>query len=641
MTPPNLNDLAAQPQQLRRALEAADAATLMLVLVQFTGDESWLERAREFIKGPMDYQENMPPELARQIRDAVYNTLLEYAREHRPLPPVPAGDRLQKMLSTAAGEPVSKDYADLMYEELVAEDQGYRGLEWRQQPPRAKLDDFHVVIIGAGMSGLCAAIRLREADIKFTVVEKNDAVGGTWYENTYPGCGVDIPNHFYSYSFEPNHDWSRFFSKRDELWDYFEDVADRYELRQSICFNTEVEAATFNDDDNLWHLTTRDKQGGTAQLHANAVISAVGALNRPKLPNIPGLEDFTGPTMHTAQWDPDFDWRGKRVALIGTGASGQQVGPNIAADVANLTVFQRSPHWVVPNPNYFAKVSDAKKWVLANVPYYARWYRFQLFWGFADGLHPALQVDHDWPDQKRSINRINDRHRRFMERYIHTEIGGNPDLLAKVIPNYPPYGKRILIDNHWYRMLTRDNVDLVTEPIERIVADGIRTTDGITWPADALVLATGFHASRMLWPMQVTGRNGRDLRDLWGEDDARAYLGTTVPGFPNFFILLGPNTGLAHGGNQIFMTECQVRYVMLALRELIESGQKTMDVREPVYRAYNKTVDHKHEDMVWTHPGMDNWYRNQAGRVFAISPWRLVEFWRMTAQLDPDKYHFQ
>lgn len=641
MTGYNSDALAAQPERLRAALESADAATLMLVLVQLTGDESWLERTREFIKGPMDYQEKIPPELAAEIRETVATALLEFALSGRALPAIPEGAQLQRMLSAAAGEPVDKDYADLMYEELVAEEQGYRGLEWRGEPPRDALENFHVIIIGAGMSGLCAAIRLQEAGIKFTVLEKNAAVGGTWYENTYPGCGVDIPNHFYSYSFEPNHDWSRFFSKRDELWDYFEDVADRYGLRQFIRFNTEVESATFDEDHNLWRVTTRNQQGEATQLQANAVISAVGALNRPKLPDIPGLDDFNGPAMHTAQWDPDFDWRGQRVALIGTGASGQQVGPNIAEDVQNLTVFQRSPHWVVPNPNYFAKVSEAKKWVLANVPFYARWYRFQLFWGFADGLHPALQVDRQWPDQKRSINRINDRHRQFMERYIHAEIGDNPELLAKVIPDYPPYGKRILIDNHWYRMLTRDNVNLVTEPIERIVADGIRTADGKTWPADALVFATGFHASRMLWPMTVTGRNGRDLRTTWGEDDARAFLGTTVPGFPNFFILLGPNTGLAHGGNQIFMTECQVRYVMLALRELIESGQNTIDVRESVYRDYNKAVDDKHEDMVWTHPGMNNWYRNPAGRVFAISPWRLVEFWKMTAKLDPDNYHFQ
>ncbi len=249
-------------------------------------------------------------------------------------------------------------------------------------------------------------------------------------------------------------------------------------------------------------------------------------------------------------------------------------------------IFQRSPHWVVPNPNYHAGVDEGKKWALAHVPFYLRWYRFQLFWGFADGLHAALQVDPDWPQPKRSLNALNEKHRLFMERHMRRELRDRPDLLEKVIPDYPAYGKRILIDNHWFRMLKRANVDLITDPIEAIVPEGVRMKDGRLWQADALVLATGFMVCKDAAPdRRFSAADGCELHEVWGADDAKAYLGLTVPGFPNFFMLTGPNTGLAHGGNQIFMTECGVRHMMLCLRELLEGGRRSIECRPKSTRA--------------------------------------------------------
>jgi 4-hydroxyacetophenone monooxygenase len=622
---------------LRAALAAADPATLLMVLVQLTRERSWLEAARPHIHGPMSYQERMPEALRAAIRTALYNLLC--TQDPAAAPP-PDDALLRDMMSVAAGEAVRDEYVPMMREDLTQASLAARSLAWRTRPAAETLEHCPVIIIGAGMSGLAAAIQLRQAGIPFTILEKNPTVGGTWYENTYPGCGVDTPNHFYSLAFEPNHDWSHYFAKRDELWAYFERVADKYDLRPHIRFDTEVVAATFEEARALWRVTARAADGTLQECEARVLVSAVGILNRPKLPDIPGLATFAGPAFHTAQWKKDFDWRGKRVAMIGTGASGHQVGPSIAPDVAHLTIFQRSPHWVVPNPNYHLGVSDGKKWALAHIPHYLRWYRFQLFWGFADGLHAALKVDPDWPHPQRSLNGVNERHRVFMERHIHSELGDRADLAAKVIPNYPPYAKRILIDNHWYAMLRQPNVDLVTDGIETIEPAAIRTVDGKLWPADAIVFATGFQASKMLWPMHITGRDGRHLRDVWGDDDARAYLGTTVPGFPNFFILLGPNTGLAHGGNQIFMSECQVRYVMLALREFIESGARTIECRQDVHDRYNEKVDNLHENMVWTHRGANNWYRNARGRVFAVSPWRLVQYWALTSRFERQDYVF-
>jgi 4-hydroxyacetophenone monooxygenase len=264
----------------------------------------------------------------------------------------------------------------------------------------------------------------------------------------------------------------------------------------------------------------------------------------------------------------------------------------------------------------------------------------KLFWGFADGLHAALMVDPDWPHPQRALNALNEKHRRFMVWHMRKELADRPDLLEKVVPDYPAYGKRILIDNRWFKMLKRDNVDLITDAIAGIEPHGVRTRDGKLWEADALVLATGFKVSQMLGPMKIFGRHDRELHEVWGQDDARADLGLTVPGFPNFFILTGPNTGLAHGGHQIFMTECGVRHMMLSLRELYEGSHRTIECRANVYERYNREVDERHARMVWTHNGMTNWYRNRHGRVFVISPWRLVDYWKMTSRFDAAEYEF-
>lgn len=623
---------------IRIALGEADPVTLLLVLTQFTRDARLLEQAQPYISGPLNYQSSIPDELQSTICDRLTDILVEHLNNGSPLPPLPDGELLQQMLSTAAGEPVSEDYVAMMREDLNAENDDPGRLRWRQPVAPEQLAQHHTLIIGAGMSGICAAIRLREAGLPFTIIEKNDGVGGSWYENLYPGCGVDTPNHFYSYSFALNHDWTHFFARRDELWRYFEDVADRHALRDHIRFGEEVAACRFDDDRELWRVEVRRRDGSAYTIEAKTIISAVGLLNRPKIPDFEGLSNFEGPVLHTAQWDPDFDWANKRIVLIGTGASAQQAAPTIAADAAQLTIIQRSAHWVVPNPNYFAEVHDGLKWALKNVPFYARWYRFQLFWAFADGLHAALQIDPQWEDPERSVNLINARHRRFMEEYAKSKLGEASPLLAKVIPDYPPYGKRILIDNNWFAMLQRPNVALETSGVARVHPHAVELDDGTMIEADAIVAATGFRTTEVLFPMKITGRGGIDIHELWGKDDATAYLGTMVPGFPNFYTLVGPNTGLAHGGNVIFVTECQMRLVLACMREQLECGADTIDVRPAVHDAYVRDVDALHSRMVWSHRGMSNWYRNDKGRVFALLPYRLVDYWKMTTSFDPANF---
>src|SRR5581483_1725265 len=296
-------------------------------------------------------------------------------------------------------------------------------------------------------------------------------------------------------------------------------------------------------------LTLRAGDGRRERLCANVVISATGYLNRPTYPDIEGLADFAGPCLHTARWRPDVDIAGKRVAVLGTGASAMQLVPAIAGVARRVIVFQRSPQWGLPNPNQPRTVSPATQLLMRDVPFYLGWYRLRLVWNFGDRLFPALQIDPDWPHPERAVNAVNDRHRQFLTKYILAELGSRSDLAGKCVPTYPPYGKRPLLDAGWFRTVARPDVDLVTDPGEEI-------------PADVLVLATGFQNLNLLAPIEVRGRSGRTLRETWGEDDATAHLGITVPDFPNFFMLLGPNTIAGHGGSAALGIEMEVRYIM-------------------------------------------------------------------------------
>jgi 4-hydroxyacetophenone monooxygenase len=623
--------------KLRQALEVAEIVPQLMSLVHLTGQSQWLDEASPYIRGGWSFQARLPDELQRRIREKLVETLKEIAVGR--LQPVSVSEELlTRMMHTSVGQVVPPEYNAVFREEAGFDERDYRTVPWRKSISAERLASFRVLIVGAGFSGLGMAIKLQEAGIPYTIIEKNTDVGGTWLENRYPGCGVDTPCHFYSYSFAPNPEWSSFFAKRDEILQYIFDCVEKYDIRKSIRFGEEVVAANYDDTSSLWRVRTRAMDGREHELIANVFVTAVGALNRPAIPNIPGLAEFSGPCFHTAEWNAAVQLKGKRVAMIGTGASGMQTAPSIAPDVERLVIFQRSPHWAIRHPLYHANVCDHVKWVIKHVPFYVSWFRFQLFWAASDGFHRTLQVDPAWQTPELSINADNHRMREELIDYIRSKIGDRPDLLAKVIPNYPPFGKRMLRDNHWYEMLKRANVDLVTQKIDHVAPNAIVAADGASHEVDVIILATGFQAARMLGPIEIYGRQGKRLREWWGEDDPRAYLGITIPDYPNFFIIYGPNTNLAHGGSAIFHSECQIRYAMEGIRELIEQNAKSIECRREPFKAYNARVDEALERMVWAHPAMTNWYKNKHGRVVMNSPWRLVDYRNMTEHLDPADY---
>jgi 4-hydroxyacetophenone monooxygenase len=626
---------------LAEALEHASIATLMMAIVHLTGDAAILEGAiRPQRPLPGEHDGGLSADDKAAVRSMAFDALRAYRDRGCTLPPLPAAETIRAMMSFMVGEPVADEYVPMFLEEMALDDGDARDLDWCAVPADRRAA-FSVAIVGAGMSGLLAAIRLEQAGIPYVVIEKNDGVGGTWLENSYPGCRVDVANHFYSYSFEPNHDWPEFFSQRPELRQYFDNCADRYAVRERIRFATEVVAARWDDAAARWTLRLRHRDGGEETLCVNALISAVGQLNRPRLPEIPGRDTFAGPSFHSAEWQHEHDLRGRRVAVVGTGASAFQLAPEVAREASRLLVFQRSPPWMVPNPRYHSRVSEAKKWLLQHVPFYARWYRFLLFYPGSDGLLPSLVIDPEWPHPERSVNAMNDFMREYFTQYMTEQIGDDPALLAKVIPTYPPFVKRMLQDNGtWLATLRRDNVDLITQPITAITPTGIVTADGCEHPVDVIVFATGFHANRFLWPMEVIGRDGANLRQRWGEEP-RAYLGITVPDFPNLFCLYGPGTNLAHAGSIIFHSECQVRYVTACIAALLRDGLSVMECRREVHDAYAARFDARHDLMVWSHPSENSWYKNASGRVLTTSPWRLVDYWGWTRRPDPADFAFR
>lgn len=620
------------------ALKSASIPALLMSMTHILGDRSILDgalRPSEAIMG--ETQGFMSDEDKAAVRARALEVLCAYRDNGCQLPPAPDSKTIHDMMCFMVGQQVPEEYVPMMLEELALDGIDAREVTW-EGISESERKNFEVLVIGAGMSGLLAGIKLEAAGIGYTVVEKNEGVGGTWYENTYPGCRVDIANHFYCYSFEPNHDWSQYFSQQRELREYFDNCADKYDVRAHIRFGTEVIAASYDEERAMWDVVLRDRDGNESTASANAVISGVGQLNRPKIPEIDGLAHFKGRTWHSADWQSDVDLTGKRVAVVGSGASAFQLVPEVAKVASHLTVLQRSAPWMFPNEIYHSDVSEGMKWVLKHVPYYARWYRFLLFWPASDGLLPSLVVDPEWPNHARSINAANDLMRGYFGGWMESQVGDDTELLAKVMPDYPPFGKRMLQDNgSWLTTMKRDNVDLVTNGIERITEHSIVCSDGSEHEVDVIVFATGFHADKFLWPMAFEGGGGQNLGELWG-DDPKAYMGITVPGFPNLFCLYGPATNLAHAGSIIFHSECQVRYAMGCIKALLETGQKAMDCKVEVNEAFNKKLDEVLETMVWSLPMMNNWYKNSKGRVTATSPWRLLDYWQWTRKPDLSDY---
>ena len=483
---------------------------------------------------------------------------------------------------------------------------------------RAAPPHFRVAIVGTGFAGLGAAIQLAKAGIDdYVLLERADDVGGTWRDNTYPGCACDVPSQLYSFSFALNPDWTRSFSPQPEIWDYLRRVAKDYDIPSRTWFAAEMQAAEWDDTHQRWRIETA---GGP--LTADVLVSGMGFLSDPSVPSLPGLESFRGTTFHSATWDHDHDLTGERVAVVGTGASAIQFVPEIAPRVGTLHLFQRTAPWVTPRTD--RRVTSVERAVYRRFPAVQRLVRGLIYWG-RECLVVGFTV------RPRLMKVLEKGARRHLERQVP-----DPELRAKLTPDYTLGCKRILLSNTYLPALCRPNVEVVTAGIREVREHSIVTDDGTERAVDTIVFGTGFRVTDAPLATRIRGRNGQLLVDAWA-DGAQAYRGTTVTGFPNFFMIVGPNTGLGHS-SMVYMIESQLNYLVDCLRYMSDSDTATVEVRDQPQTTFNRRVQRRMKQTVWSTGGCSSWYLDKQGLNTTLWPWATWNFRRLTRRFDADAY---
>lgn len=628
---------------LREVLREAELPALLPALAAATGDLRLVDPSLRPMVGAIPAvprpQGGMTPDAQERGRELAFEAL-KCLRDGNATPlDVRDDTQLMRLISFMTGEG-GTDYIPLVNHELGFDrDNGTPDWTLGELAPE-RAEGFTAIVVGAGAQGIQAAYRLRQAGIPVAVFEKNDEVGGTWYENQYPGCRLDTPNFTYSYSFYQKHTWPQVFTEQKHLAAYFAEAATALGVRDQIRFGSEVESLRWDDRTALWHVTVRDANGRSEHT-ANVVVSAVGQLNRPLIPEVPGADTFEGLSWHTSHWRHDVDLAGKRVAVIGTGATGIQVIPTIEPQVEHLTVFMRTPPWMYPAADYHEDIPKGMRWLLDNLPDFHRWYRFFQFYMNIEGRIQFMEHDPRW-EHPVSSSEKNDELREELEKYIRSEFADRPDLLPLVVPAYPPGAKRMLRDNGvWARALKSERTDVVSVGIDRIEPKGIVDNDGILHEVDVIVWGTGFKASDFLYPMSVTGRDGVDLHNEW-KGDLQAYYGVNVPQFPNLFLLYGPNTNLVVNGSLIFLQEMGVEFIMSQLKHMLESGKNSIEINREPFETYNRWLDEGNALMAWSDTKANSWYRNAVtGRSSQNWPFSMLDYWKGTHNWDAKIFTLQ
>jgi len=624
---------SGQAQIVAEAVEVADLNALRVALLQLTRDS-------ELRDMPL---ESVPIRNGRVWVTMVHHEyrarLKEIARDYlgrRPWDAPPAPDKATAigLLRNFVGRDIPEDELPMALDSLALSEFP-RDLTVSLKPGVSVPEDFHVTVVGAGMTGMAMAVYLGRLGIPYTVVERASRFGGTWTNNHYPRLRIDVSGFMYQYSFAP-FKWRSQYPTQAEILEYADWIADRYDLRPSTRLNTSVEDATWDAESARWTVRLSDGTSHTS----NFVVSASGLFATANTPNIPGLSDFAGKVVHTAKWDDETNVDGKAVALIGNGSSGTQLMPWLAEHAAKFYAFQRTPQWIVPPVlPYNSDVSAGLHWLFENVPFYQNWHIYAVQEVGIQG-QIGQEVDHEWYARTGSLSEHNDALRASLEGYIAEQLEGRPDLIEKSIPTAAPLSRRLIVDNGWYQALKRPNTDLVTTPITNVDASGINTADGIHRDIDVLVLGAGFDVSRYFWPVTYRGEDGVTLEEAWAEDGARAYLGMTYPGFPNFFSCYGPNSHPRSGGFHSW-TEAWARYVTTMIITMLNEGAHSIKVKRESFEEFNEGLNEAFKTVVWGVVPSGGYYINPQGRPGVHMPYRSQKYYEMLANPNLSDYELE
>ena len=621
---------------IERAIEESDLNALRIALLQATGDRELadLEIVMKPIRGGAFFLHSLTEQGEKLVKDRALEFLSDPGNRG-PVDVVPTEDEVRRLIRALTGDDVSDQMFDLAREELAFEDFP-RDSSWTGEPPVDKLRNFHVLVVGAGASGIAAGIKMRRLGIPFTIIERLDDITGTWHRNQYPDVRVDTNCFLYQFKFEKRYKWTEYFPTQARVKEYLHYLADKYDLQPDVRLGQEVVAAEWCDDSATWTVTARSVDGSSHRYDANVVISASGVFSTPLVPDIPGLDSFAGPVVHTADWDPNLPYASRRVGLIGNGSTGTQILPRLADEAVHVTAFQRTPQWIINSPLLKAEVSPRVQWLLDAMPHYWNWASYVQFVGTAE-TQVAQLLDPEWQASGGMINERNDKLREGLVDYVRSKVGHVPDLFERSIPDYAPLARRIVIDNGWFDALLRDNVTLETRGIERIVPSGAELRDGSAAEFDVLVLATGFQVSRYFFPVVYRGRGGTTFADEWKKDGARAYLGITMPKFPNFYALYGPNVTPRFGGF-LQWVDVWTRYILDLLIKQIEGDIGAVEVRQEVHDDYNERMDEQTRVLLWEQEGQSGYFVNEFGRSGLQMPWEADLYHSWVKSPDPDDF---
>ncbi len=616
---------------IRRAVEASDLAALRAALLQASGDPELEEL------GPV--ASLAPEDRARLIARTTHLLVTELGSYSLS---VPSDEELRRLMDLVLGVPTRDEHFEIRRQFLAFE--RFPFLCSRPTGAPEVPEGFEVAIIGAGLSGIAAAVQLERLGIPYVVYERRDEVGGTWSVNKYPDIRVDTLSITYEYSFDDQYPWREYFARGEDVREYIEFIAKKYGVFEHIRFGHDLEDATFDEQRSTWSLTFRRPDGARVEHEVNAIVSAAGLFSTPKIPDIPGAEEFEGTILHPTQWTSEHDVRGKRIAIIGNGSTGVQILAPVAEEAERVHVFQRTAQWISPRENYGRSIEPEVQWLFDTVPGYWNWARYTSIIGLFTWHEDFLIPDPEWERQGGHITRKSEELREYLMGYIDEQVGGRADLMEKLIPDYAPMVRRPVVDNDWYKALTRDNVELVTDGIARLTRTGIETVGGEHREVDLVVMATGYDVEKYLWPAEYNGLDGRNLREYWADDSPRAYLGTLVPHFPNLFIMYGPNSQPVSGGVSLpSWFQIWAAYFGRCLLTLIEGGYSRFAVTEPAFKEHNARLDAEASGLAFitdTRSVEKNYYVDASGRLLVNTPFETAELHAMMKAPNRDDVEF-